>query len=82
MAAAPGIVCWDSEQHRSLVIVAIIALVVYVFGVPSFTLGTVVWARRKDRLRDPDVLVAFGFFYTWYSKCPRFCHACTARDRS
>ena len=72
MAAAPAIVCWESEKHKSLVIVAIIALIVYVFGVPIFTLGTVVWARRKDRLRDPDVLVAFGFFYTWYSKCPRF----------
>jgi len=66
MAAAPAIVCWESEKHKSLVIVAIIALIVYVFGVPIFTLGSVVWARRKDMLRDPDVLVAFGFFYTWY----------------
>jgi hypothetical protein len=70
MAAAPAIVCWESARHQRLVVISVIALIVYVFGVPAFALGTVVWARRKDLLRHPDVLVAFGFFYTWYSKCP------------
>ena len=71
MAAAPAIVCWESETHRGLVVAAIMALFVYVIGVPVFTLGTVLYARRKDLLRHPDFLLAFGFFYTWYSKRPQ-----------
>jgi len=70
MAAAPAIVCWESSTHRGLVAASITALIFYVVGVPAFTLGTVMYARRKDLLKHPDVLRAFGFFYTWYSKWP------------
>ena len=32
MAAAPAIVCWESARHKSLIVVAVIALIVYVVG--------------------------------------------------
>ena len=71
MTAAPSIVCYEPE-HNALVGVSILALVVYVFGVPAVTLGVVAYARSKDLLRHPDWLRSVGFFFTWYSKFSLF----------
>ena len=71
MRAAPSIVCYEPE-HNALVGIAILALVVYVFGVPAVTLGVVAYARSKDLLRHPDWLRSVGFFFTWYSKLSLF----------
>ena len=68
VTAAPSIVCYDTQEHQILVGIAILALIIYVIGVPALTLGVVVYARRNDLLRHPDWLHAVGFFYTWYSK--------------
>jgi hypothetical protein len=71
MTAAPSIVCYEPE-HNALVGVSILALVVYVFGIPAVTLGVVAYARSKDLLRHPDWLLSVGFFFTWYSKLSLF----------
>ena len=70
MAAAPAIECWESGTHQGLVAAAIIALIVYVIGVPAVTLGAVMYWRRKQMLNDRDILKAFGWLYTWFSKWP------------
>jgi hypothetical protein len=66
MTAAPSVVCWDSEEHTIMVAVAITALIIYVFGLPAFVLGSVMYARSKDKLRDPNVLLVLGMFYRKY----------------
>jgi hypothetical protein len=68
LAAAPSIGCYDSAEHRVLMALSILALIIYVIGVPAFTLGSVIYAHHKDLLRDPKWLTTFGFFYTWFSK--------------
>ena len=68
MAAAPSIACYDSAEHRILMAISVVALVLYVIGVPAFTLGSVMYAHHKDLLRDPKWLTTLGFFYTWFSE--------------
>jgi hypothetical protein len=46
--------------------VSIIAIIVYVIGLPIFTLGVCVWAQRKDLLRDRDMLLVLGILYREY----------------
>ncbi len=66
MTAAPSIVCWESNEHTAMVAVSIAALIFYVFGLPCFILSTVVYARSKDMLRNPNVLLVMGMFYRKY----------------
>ncbi len=46
--------------------VSVAALIIYVFGVPAFTLGITFYGHSKDRLRDPTVLKLVGIFYMEY----------------
>jgi hypothetical protein len=66
MASVPSIVCWESSEHRALVGASIASLIVYVMGVPAVTFGTVLYARRKDLLKNDKMMLALGFWYTWY----------------
>ena len=66
MASVPSIVCWESAEHRALVGISILAIIVYVIGVPAVTFGTVMYARRKDLLKNDKMMLALGFWYTWY----------------
>jgi hypothetical protein len=70
MASVPSIVCWESSEHRALVGASIASLIVYVMGVPAVTFGTVLYARRKDLLKNENLMKGLGFFYTWYSTSP------------
>jgi hypothetical protein len=63
MNAAPGIQCWDSTEHSVMVGVSILALIVYVAGLASFTFGTMAYAYRHDKLKDPEWLLLLGVFY-------------------
>jgi len=66
MTAAPLIVCWESDEHRAMVGISIVALIVYVFGLPAVTLATTTYARKKDMLRDLTTLKTVGLFYREY----------------
>jgi hypothetical protein len=46
--------------------VSIVALIIYVFGLPAVTLVTTVYAHRKDKLRDVRYLQTIGLFYKEY----------------
>jgi hypothetical protein len=79
MASVPSIVCWESSEHRALVGASIASLIVYVMGVPAVTFGTVLYARRKDLLKNEKVMLGLGYWYTWYSTFrhwPSFSRAC------
>ncbi len=67
MASVPSIVCWESSEHRALVGASIASLIVYVIGVPVVTLGTVLYARRRDLLKNEKLMLGLGYWYTWYS---------------
>jgi hypothetical protein len=68
MTAAPLVVCWESDEHRAMVGISIVALIVYVFGLPAVTLATTTYARKKDLLRDPTQLKTVGLFYREYGE--------------
>ncbi len=57
--------CYETE-HTQLMAVSIVALIIYVFGLPAFTLVTTVYAHRKDKLRDVRYLETIGLFYKEY----------------
>jgi len=65
VSAAPGIICY-TDEHNTLMGVAVLALIVYVVGLPAVTLGTTTYARYKDKLRDPVWLDTIGLFYREY----------------
>ena len=73
MASVPSIVCWESSEHRALVGASIASLIVYVIGVPVVTFGTVLYARRKDLLKNDKLMLALGYWYTWYGTYPSTC---------
>jgi hypothetical protein len=64
--AAPSVVCWDSEEHHVMVGIAILAIIVYVVGVPTTIVGSLVYANQHDFLRDPTWLSCMGDNYLWY----------------
>jgi hypothetical protein len=66
MTAAPLIVCWESDEHRTMIGISIVALIFYVAGLPVVTLVTTTYARKKDLLRDPTTLKTVGLFYREY----------------
>jgi hypothetical protein len=66
MMAAPEIVCWDSIEHSVMLGVSILALIVFVFGLPAFTFGATWYFHSKDKLRDLAVLETIGIFYKEY----------------
>ena len=50
LTAAPGIACYE-EAHRSMIGITVIALLVYVAGLPIFTFCTTMYAQRHDKLK-------------------------------
>jgi hypothetical protein len=74
MSSVPSIVCWESAEHRALVGISIVAIIVYVIGVPAVTLGTVMYARHKDLLKNDKLMLALGYWYTWYGTYPSTCY--------
>ncbi len=77
LSAAPSVVCWDSAEHNAMVAYSIVALLFYVFGVPAFTLGAIVFFRQRDMLKNAIVLGTIGSWYSWYGA---HSSACTQRD--
>ena len=49
-----------------LVGISILALIFYVAGIPALTLGSTLYARKTDKLKDPEWLLVFGIFYREY----------------
>ena len=56
------------KEHNLMVGICVVALIVYVFGLPAFTLGSMLYAKRKDLLKNPHWLSTLGLFYKKYGK--------------
>ena len=69
LTVAPQIVCYDSYEHKVLLGISIVALVVYVCGIPAIILGLTIYAKSKDMLRDREWLTVAGIFYREYGTC-------------
>jgi hypothetical protein len=69
LVAAPAVICWNSAEHNAMVAYSIVALIVYVFGVPAMTIGTILFCRQRDLLKNPIVLGTIGSWYTWFGAC-------------
>ncbi len=65
---APDIICWSGETHRAMIAASVIAIIVYIIGIPSYVLSTMLYARVHDKLSDSEWLHVFGFMYTRYGK--------------
>jgi hypothetical protein len=63
---APSIVCYESDEHKTMIAISLLALIVYVFGLPMITLGTTLYASKWDKLRDENFLATIGLFYREY----------------
>jgi hypothetical protein len=64
--AAPQVVCWESEEHSAMIVVSVVAIVVYVIGIPLYVSTTMIYAHRRDKLKDPVWLDVFGYMYQQY----------------
>jgi hypothetical protein len=67
---APQVVCYDSYEHNVLLGISVLALVVYVFGIPAIILGVTVYAKFKDKFNDREWLIVTGIFYREYGTSP------------
>ena len=70
LSVAPDIRCWESPTHQWMVAVSSLALIVYVLGIPAYTLATMLYARRHDKFKDAEFLKVLGFLYTRYGTWP------------
>ena len=75
MVAAPEVVCWDGAEHRALVGVSILAVGIYVIGIPAYVFCLMRYAHRNDKLRDPEYLQVVGFIYVRYGTPRARCFA-------
>ncbi len=79
LSIAPDIVCWDSAQHRAMVAFSIIAILVYVIGIPAYVFCSLRYAKRTDQLKDAEWLQVLGFLYYRYGTRDLRHPACRAR---
>jgi hypothetical protein len=47
---APDLACWDSAEHRAMVGVAILGLLIYVLGIPAYVLSTMLYGMLEYAL--------------------------------
>lgn len=71
LTAAPDVVCWEEGEHQAMVAASILAILVYIIGVPAYVLVLILFAKRHDKLKDPEWLKCFGFLYVRYGTAPR-----------
>ena len=82
LSIAPDIVCWDSAQHRAMVAFSIIAILVYVIGIPAYVFCSLRYAKRTDQLKDAEWLQVLGFLYYRYgARSPSSGVPCPSMDR-
>jgi hypothetical protein len=66
LAVATDVVCWDSAQHRTMVVISIAAFCLYIVGIPGYVFCTMMYAHRNDKFKHPEFLQVLGFLYTRY----------------
>ena len=76
MKAAPEITCWETDEHRAMVGISILAILVYVVGIPLGIFLGLRHLREQDKLRDPQILGLFGYLYMKYGPAPDSCRFC------
>ncbi len=63
---APEVVCWEGAEHLAMVALSVLAILVYVIGIPAYVFCTMWYAHRKDKLKDPKWRLVLGFLYERY----------------
>ena len=63
MTQAPGVVCYEGD-HVKLMVLAVIAMCVYSVGFPLFLFFSFRVAKRKYLFDDPKFKGMLGFLYT------------------
>ena len=66
LAIAPAITCWDNNEHYALVAVGVVAIVLYVIGIPLSIFTVLLHGVRHDCLSDPRWLNVLGYYYKKY----------------
>ena len=46
--------------------ISVLAIIVYVIGLPALTLFSTLYLYRNDEMRNPEWLVSLGLFYRTY----------------
>ena len=46
--------------------ISVLAIIVYVIGLPALTLFSTLYLYRNDEMRNPEWLVSLGLFYRDY----------------
>ena len=54
------------KYARCMVAASVLAIVAYVMGIPCYVLSALWYARRHDKLANPEWLQVLGFAYTRY----------------
>ena len=70
LTAAPDVVCWEEGEHQAMVAASILATLVYIIGVPTYVLLLIHFAKRHNKLKDPEWLKCVGFLYVRYGTPP------------
>ena len=65
LTAAPDIVCWEGD-HIIMIFISILAIIMYVVGIPAYVLFALLYAHKNDKFKDPEWLQVLGFLYTRY----------------
>jgi hypothetical protein len=65
LTAAPDIVCWEGD-HIIMIFVSILAIILYVIGIPAYVFFILLYAHRHDKFKDAEWLQILGFLYTRY----------------
>jgi len=61
----PDQTCFTTD-HYVMMVAAVFGIIVYVVGIPVGLFAVLYKMRQQNKLKDPDVLVLFGFSFTDY----------------
>ena len=59
-------VCYESYGHNVMIGISILALIVFVFGLPFFAFASTYYLHYYDMLKDPKPLLVLGIYYREY----------------
>jgi hypothetical protein len=78
LTVAPSVTCFTPE-HSFMMGISVVAILVYVIGLPALTLFSTLYLYRNDEMRNPEWLVSLGLFYRDYGVLTAPFHAACYR---
>ena len=74
LTIAPEITCWETDTHKTMVVLSFLSIVFYVIGIPLLVLAIMLYGEKNDKLRDPTWLQIAGFLYRRYGTLDNLVH--------